>query len=128
MEKCKWPVECNRKVEKNGYCFLHAVNFSWVELTPKKKSIQKFSKKRKVENRVYKKMVDKKISLDPRCKINSPVCTGLAQGADHLQKRSPKNISKESNLVMACNACNEYKESNPVWARNNGFLISRFKK
>ena len=86
------------------------------------------SAKRKAEQKEYKKIVASKIKQDDRCKIKSEVCTGKAEGLDHLQKRSPSNMIAEDNLIQSCNACNLYKELNPTWAMNNGFSISRFKK
>lgn len=62
------------------------------------------------------------------CELKSPVCTGTAQGLDHLQKRTEKNLMDKANLKRSCNACNQFKEDNPEWAIENGFHISRFKK
>lgn len=93
----------------------------------KKAAINKVSKKRQKEQRIYKKQVIKAINKDNKCKIKSPDCTGFAQGLDHVQKRSPKNFLDTNNQVPACNACNFYKELNVNWAIENGHSISRFK-
>ena len=128
--KCAWPISCDRKVEANGYCFQHNKLCGGAKTTgPKpKKELPKESRKRNVEKKQYKKIVDEKIKKDPRCKIKSPVCTSKAQGGDHKQKRSPKNYADPENIVPACNACNLYKEEHPEWAKANGHSISRFKK
>ena len=101
------------------------------KLPPEKKKVQpiaKMSAKRKEVNKEYNKIKKEKLAKDDRCKIKSPDCTGKAQGLDHLQKRSPSNLIKIDNLIQACNGCQLYKELNPIWATNNGFSISRFKK
>ena len=85
------------------------------------------SVKRVAEERLYKKIVKEMLALHPYCRIKSPVCTGKAQGLDHLQKRSPKNYLKRNNLIPACNACQIYKEENPEWSNKNGTSISKFK-
>jgi hypothetical protein len=85
------------------------------------------SVKRIAEDKLYKKIVREMLALEPGCRIKSPVCTGKAQGLDHLQKRSPKNLLNRSNLIPACNACQQYKEEHPQWSKRNGTSISRFK-
>lgn len=92
------------------------------------KPIANFSKKREKVNREYRKIVKEKIEANPECVVKSPVCTFFAQGLNHKQKRSPKNLTKESNLENCCNACNGYIESHPEWAKANGHFISKFKK
>lgn len=124
---CQFPL-CKFPEERGGFCLHHAKHFAGAKPEVSKKPIKKVSDKRKEENKTYKKQVKSAVKKDPRCKIKSPVCTGKAQGLHHLQKRSPKNLTNPKNQVSACNACNLYIEENPIWARNNGFTISRFKK
>ena len=78
------------KAEPNGYCFLHNAKMGNPKSIKVKLPLPKVSAKRKVINKEYKKIKDSIISADKACKIKSPVCTGLAQGLNHLQKRSPK--------------------------------------
>jgi hypothetical protein len=61
-------------------------------------------------------------------RIEKPGMHGKAQGLDHVQKRSEKNLCERGNLKRACNACNGYKESNPAWAKERGLSKSKFKK
>jgi hypothetical protein len=124
---CTYPL-CKRVVSRNGFCFLHAVHFAGEKIKEKPKPIAKVSEKRKAINKDYKKIVKKALDEDPICKVQSPVCTKVAQGLHHKQKRSPTNLTKASNLIECCNACNLYIEENPVWAKDNGHTISRFKK
>ena len=94
----------------------------------KQELIAKVSEKRKLENKEYRKIVKGFAKIDIRCKVKSPVCTGEMQGMNHKQKRSPANLLVEANLTPCCNACNQFLEEHTDWARNNGHLISRFKK
>lgn len=93
--------------------------------------LPKMSAKRKKESRVYKKIVVEMARKDDECELKIPgVCTGIMNGLDHTQKRSPKNFLDKKNLKRACNACNVYKETSEgqKWAKENGHHISRFKK
>lgn len=93
-----------------------------------KKPIPKKSEKRKTEDKEYRKLVKELIGKDGRCQVNSPKCTGKAQGLNHKQKRSPKNLLKKDNVTPCCNACNLYIELNGEWAKKNGHFVSRFEK
>jgi len=124
-DTCMFPC-CKYPQDRGGYCLHHAKHFAGAKIKPAPKPIPKESKKRAAENRKYRKEVGKELESDPRCHINSPLCTGLAQGMNHKQKRSPKNLSLKSNLTNACNACNGYVENNPAWAAANGHQVSRF--
>lgn len=126
-EICTFPL-CTRVEERNGFCFLHAIHFAGEKIKTKPQPIAKVSEKRKEINKEYKKISKAKMKVDDRCKVKSPVCTGKAQGQNHKQKRSPKNLIDINNLENSCNACNQYIENNTEWAKNNGHLISRFKK
>lgn len=62
------------------------------------------------------------------CQVQSEVCTHFGQGLHHLQKRSPKNLMVEKNVLVCCNACNLHIELNPNWAKEKGFTVSKFDK
>ena len=69
------------------------------------------------------------LAENPKCDMKIlGVCTGLAEGLDHIQKRSPKNYLERKNLRRACNACNLAKEMHPELADKMGLTKSRFKK
>ena len=85
------------------------------------------SLKRKVEQKLYVKQVKEMLEENPYCEIKAPGCTGIAEGLDHLQKRSPKNYRKRNNLVRACNNCNRFKELFPEHPISKKFTISKFK-
>lgn len=61
------------------------------------------------------------------CQVRSKVCTNIGQGLHHLQKRNKDNLMKKQNVLVCCNPCNQFIESNSKWAAENGFTISKFK-
>lgn len=91
------------------------------------KRISPVSDKRKLVNKVYKKIVKEILDKDNKCKIKAPGCTVIAQGLHHVVKRSPGNLTDKENLIPACNHCNSYLESHDSWARKHGFVKSKFK-
>lgn len=126
-ELCIYPL-CKRKAVREELCFLHAVHFAGPKPEKPKKKIAQYSKKRIKQNRELKNIVDDLKLVDPYCSIRSPVCTGRGQGSNHKQKRSPDNLTKKSNLELSCNACNQYCEDHPEWAKENNHFISKFSK
>ncbi len=94
----------------------------------KDKSIAGKSEKRIKEDKEYKRIVKELMAKSKKCEVCSPVCTQVAQGLHHKQKRSPKNLLNKENLMRACNPCNLWIEENPVESEKLGLTISRFKK
>ena len=92
------------------------------------KPIAKKSAKRKVEDKVYKKIVAEFFLISKFCEVLSPICTKIAQGLNHKRKRSPKTWLDKENLERCCNACQTYIEENPDWAVEHGHAVSRFQK
>ncbi len=92
-----------------------------------KAKIKKETKKRAKLNRQYRKEVKKAAEESNLCEVNSPECTGIMEGMNHIQKRSAKNLLVKKNLTRSCNACNGYIERHPKWAKDNGHFISKFK-
>ena len=93
-----------------------------------KKRPAKKSAKKKKEDKEVKRVLNELKKISNRCQLQSPVCTGFIEGADHTQKISPKNATNKKNIKGACNACNGYKEQHPDWAKANGHSVSRFDK
>jgi len=130
-DTCTFPC-CSRIVERNGFCFLHAVHFAGEKIKEARKPlpkqtqpIEKKSDKRKVLHREYVKLVRQMISENPLCEIKAPGCTQMAEGLHHVQKRSEKNLTERSNLKRACNNCNLYIENNPLEALEKGWSKSK---
>lgn len=127
IDTCVFPT-CSRKSEVHNYCFLHKIYSSSPAPVAPKKAINKVAEKRKSVNKEYNKVKGAILKADGRCKVNSPACTGKAQGLNHKQKRTPANLVKLTNLEACCNACNEYIETHADWAKANGHFVSRFNK
>jgi len=110
-----------------------AIKMGLVVTPPKEKKpipkakIKKETKKRAKLNRQYRKEVKKAAEESNLCEVNSPECTGIMEGMNHIQKRSAKNLLVKKNLTRSCNACNGYIERHPKWAKDNGHFISKFK-
>ena len=125
-DNCNFPL-CKSRAYRDGYCIGHAKHFAG----PKKKKlpigINKVSEKRKVEQRIYSKIVKAKIEeSEGLCVLNGPTCSGMAEGGDHTQNRSPSNYIDPDNIEPACNNCNTLKVKFPKLFPNN--VKSRFAK
>lgn len=64
------------------------------------------------------------------CQVRSPVCTGRSEHLHEPLARGRAGGLKASlrdgpTPLPCCDACNGYIGENQVWARENGFLISR---
>ena len=123
---CDFPL-CKYPALREGFCVHHAKHFASPKMKAAPKPIPAKSKKRIAEDKVYKKIVAEMKEISDRCEIKSPVCTGEMQGLHHIVKRSPKNLCDRNNVLKSCNPCNSHLESNDKWARENGFVKSKFK-
>jgi len=97
------------------------------EVEKKTYRIPKQSKKRIKEQAEYVKAVKEIITDETVCKIGAPGCTRIPSGLHHLQKRSPGNLTKKSNVIPCCSSCNLWIEENSKQAKEQGFTISKFK-
>jgi len=90
-------------------------------------NIKPLSDKRQKMQVEYRKIVKEMLSENKMCEMKIPgVCTGAAEGLDHIQKRTSKNLLERTNLRRACNACNLSKENHPKLADQLGLTKSRF--
>ncbi len=124
---CQFPL-CQYPEHRDGFCIHHAKHFAGPVPDKKPRPIAQLSKKRKVLQVRYREIVKTMLEENNKCELNSPVCTKIATGLDHTQKRSAKNLIDKANLKRSCDSCNRYKEENPGWAKENGHSKSRFKK
>ncbi len=96
---------------------------------PKKEpvAIKKVANSRKEAEKQYRQKAKKFRQEHPLCEIKSSVCTRKTQGVHHVKGRLGDLLLDEKYWKGACNACNSYVESHPVWAIENGHKISKFK-
>ncbi len=124
---CTFPL-CNDKEDREGFCIGHARHFAGPKPEKVKKAIPKQSAKRKLEQRVYVRIVKRKLTENEKCEIKAPGCKGKASGLHHPQKRSPATWLNESELIPACNNCQAWIEKNPGKSIELGFSKSKFVK
>lgn len=128
--KIKYMTDCNFPLCKypalNDFCIHHKKHFCKPEDKKEVKKIANLSAKRKELQKEYVKIVKGLLTENPNCQIKAPGCTVIMQGCHHVIKRSAKNLCDKANLIRACNSCNLYLENNDEWARENGFVKSKF--
>lgn len=71
-------------------------------------------------------LYDKFLKSRPDCEIVSPVCTGEATEVHHIRGRSVNIVLDSAEWKSACSACHHFLHKNDKWARDNGFLKTRF--
>lgn len=92
----------------------------------KQMKIKPVSDKRAKMNKVYAE-ASRPFWKGQRCQINSPVCSGAAQGIHHRKgKATPTLLMDKTWWMRACNHCNAYVETHDEWARERGFKLSRY--
>jgi 5-methylcytosine-specific restriction endonuclease McrA len=122
MNYCPFPG-CSRIADKSGMCIGHRIykdSFPVAIIKEQIKGIAKVSDKRKELNKELAKVVKQLLKDYPECQIKSPSCTIKSVTANHIQKRSPKNLTDRNNLEACCAECNSYVEHFPLWAKENG--------
>lgn len=105
------------------YCRLHSVSGSLKEVKPIKPRSEKMDKVMKKE---YVPQVKEMVAKGTKCSVNSPVCSGLAQGFHHLAGRVGDKLLDREKMIPCCNKCNLYVEENDLWARSKGLKLSKF--
>jgi len=140
MSTCNFSG-CQMPAGPNGFCFGHRIYAgakgkpshkpSTVSHKPPEKKnvtprppVRNKSKKLAKAERLYKKIVSSKLTENPNCEMNTPDCTGLAEGLHHKKGRGA-NLLDEKFLLRSCNACNRYVEKFPLWAIEKGLSISK---
>lgn len=122
---CEAP-ECSYNQFGGGYCRNH----QWMRKDKKplkeKKAykINAESKKKEIENREYNKLARIFKFDNPVCKVNAEGCTGRTTEVHHKKGRG-KYLLVVSTWLPCCHNCHHKIEMNPVWAKENGFSISR---
>jgi hypothetical protein len=78
-----------------------------------KKPIEKLSKDRKkVQKKQYIPLVKEMLAKNPKCKVKSPVCSGIAQGLHHISGRiGDKLLEKKKLFRVATSAIYSLKKT-----------------
>jgi len=80
------------------------------------------SEKRKVELPIYTELRRVFLLKNPKCEIQVEGCTGAATECHHAGRRG-KNYLNTDTFVSTCDNCHKFTEANPIWARENGWLL-----
>lgn len=88
------------------------------QVKPRSKKLEKIMRKE------YRPQVKEMVEAQEECRVKSKVCTGMAQGFQHLVGREGKNLTGKKK-IPCCNLCNVFIEKNDAWARANGFKLSK---
>ena len=124
---CTFPL-CKQNEYKNGLCHGHWRVYGVSHETKKPQPIADKSAKRKELDKEYKKLVKEMLKEDNRCEVKAKGCTGIAQGAHHIVKRTAKNLLDRNNLLRCCNSCNQFIEMHPLEALEMGVSKSKHVK
>ena len=92
----------------------------------KRTAINRRSKKRDAEERVYLQMAKEFRERNPVCWVKGPNCTGRTTDCHHRVSRARWRAGylEESNFVAACFRCHGHIHVNPVWATSEGWMAS----
>lgn len=91
-----------------------------------KKRIPKQSEKRKLEQKIYLRIVKRKLKENEKCQVQQEGCKKIANGLHHPLKRSPATWLNESELIPCCSSCQTWIEQHPLEAIEKGFSKSKF--
>lgn len=128
MSECQWPICKRDALNGSVYCYDHKRLMGETSVKTLAQPIPKKSEKRKEEDKILSKMFKARMAISDRCELKIPgVCTGKAQGFDHIQKTTPLNRLDPLNLKLSCHACNGQKEINTAQANELGLSLSKFK-
>lgn len=86
-----------------------------------RKPIRKVSKKRAKQNAVYLKVRLEHLNENPYCKV----CGTSATECHHVAGRNEEMLYDKNNLISVCRTCHNRIHENVLWAKGNGYMISR---
>lgn len=127
---CTWQ-QCKIPAPAGQMCIGHKKLFgkTTAVATDKDKAvatIKPFSKKREKLQREYRKQVKEALEENNKCEVKSPACIGIANGFQHIQKRSVKNLMDKKNQLRCCAACQTWIEEHPLEAIEMNVSKSKF--
>lgn len=106
------------------YCRLH-LSFS----IPSKREINKVSDNQKDLNKKFAKAKREYIKEHPFCEAKIEGCTKVSIDVHHKAGKASEELLLDKSLFLSCcRNCHTLIESNPAWAKQNGFSVSRHTK
>lgn len=106
------------------YCRLHAT----LNIKPVPE-ISKISDKKKELDKQYSKVRAKFLKAHPFCEAKIEGCTKVATDVHHKKgKVGEEDYLNEKYFLAVCRKCHSAIETNPAYARQQGFSLSRLSK
>lgn len=93
-----------------------------------KNQIAKFSDKKLIELKQYRKLRDEYFKLNPICEAKLLNCTYNATDIHHKAGKVGKLFLDVKYFCSLCRSCHSYLEVNPKFAKENGFSLDRLDK
>lgn len=112
--KCK-----NGHIVSGGYCHV-------CEVKPEKKKpkpLRKVSVKRVIENKEYTKVREAYLKVFPVCEVLN--CNNPSTEIHHKAGREGERLIDINHFLATCSTCHQYIELNPLWAKIQGYSLSR---
>lgn len=109
----------NGHIVSGGYC-------SICEEKPEKrkpKPLRKVSVKRVTENKEYTKVREAYLKVFPVCEVYN--CNNKSDQIHHKKGRIGELLTDINFFMAVCDTCHKYIETRPLWAKLNGYSLSR---
>jgi hypothetical protein len=123
---CLFPL-CTRATA-DDYCIGHKMYSDAPKVEKNKVPIARLSEKRKALQKEYVAIVKQMLGEDRTCHVKAPGCHKIANGMQHIEKRSAKNLCDLKNLIRCCGNCQTWIENNPQQAIELKVSKSKFTK
>ena len=110
---------------KNGHYYSGDWCHICQEPLPKKKpkAMRKVAKKRVIQNKSYAEIRQNYLMMFPICQVKG--CFQFATTIHHLAGRSGTLLTDVNNFLGCCMPCHQKIESEPIWAKEQGYSKSR---
>ena len=83
--------------------------------------IKVYNSKRSRQVTAYKKVRYDFLMANPICEV----CGGMATEIHHVKGRMGELLINPDYFLAVCRKCHDNIESNPTWAKENGYSLSR---
>ena len=87
----------------------------------RKTPLRRVSKKRKLQNDVYKEVREQFLTLNPLCQV----CSSVASQVHHRRGRFGDRLNKSEFFLAMCLDCHHKIHMNPAWAYAKDYMVKR---
>lgn len=124
-QTCDFPL-CSEPVYNDRWCFHHNRVYGEKKAKKEVKPIPKQSEKRKELDKEYNKEAKKFKQDNPVCKVKG--CNNPTEHVHHMKGRIGSLLLDKNYWLPVCMKCHLKIESNPAWAKQNGYSLNRNSK